>query len=140
MRVTKEADYALRIVWYLSGFEKNGKKIIDAGTMSDTLCIPSRFTLKILRKLTNEGLIKSYKGINGGYTLADPPEKITMRKIIEVIDGPVEISRCLNDEYECTRVGNQKKDCKYHKVFEDINKRISDELEKITFDMLLDCD
>lgn len=140
MRVTKEADYALRIMWYLSGVLKNNadKKIIDAGTMSDSLCIPPRFTLKILRKLTKEGFIKSYKGMNGGYTLAGLPDKITMRKIIESVDGPVEISRCLNDEYECTRVGNQKDDCAYHRVFEDINKKITAEFDKITFDMLLD--
>lgn len=134
MRITKEADYALRIMRRLA--ESNGD-VTDAKTMSETLNIPPRFTLKILRKLMSGKLVKSFKGANGGYTLNLPPNEITMRQIVELIDGPLTISRCLDSEYECSYVAQNKSSCFFHKVFDDINVKFADELDKVTLDMAL---
>jgi Rrf2 family protein len=134
MRITKEADYALRIMLCLSECADDVK---DAKTMSELLNVPPRFTLKILHKLMTGKLVKSYKGVNGGYKLNFPPNEITMRQIVEVIDGPLAISRCLDTDYECSHMTHKKSGCYFHRMFSNINVKLADELEKITLDMAL---
>lgn len=52
--------------------------------------MPERFLLQVLRNLVNEGLLKSTRGVDGGYRLSKPLSQITMLDIVEAIDGPVQ--------------------------------------------------
>ena len=85
MVMTLEADYAVRIVEYLTKHPERR----DAKTISVETQIPLRFSLKILRELVAEGLVCSFKGAKGGYTLAKSPEEITLRQVIELVEGPL---------------------------------------------------
>ena len=88
MVMTLEADYAVRIVEYLTKHPERR----DAKTISEETQIPLRFSLKILRELVAEGLVCSFKGAKGGYTLAKSPEEITLRQVIELRpEGRVEL-------------------------------------------------
>lgn len=137
MRITKEIDYALRIMRCLANNSENDKyDIVDSKTMSDSLGIPPRFTIKILRKLISGGIVKSYKGVNGGYKVAKPLENITMLDIVEIIDEPLTISRCLSDSYKCTRSKEENESlkdlCYFHMIFDDINNQISKVLKNVS--------
>lgn len=133
MKITMEADYALRIIYCLA---KDGGKV-DAKTISESISVTLRFAQKILRKLVMAGIVKSYKGINGGYQLMIPLADITLLMIIEEIDGEISINRCLSDQCACTRVGD-KHECPFNKEFNTINKILRDELQKVNFaDILL---
>ena len=89
MHITLEADYAVRIVHCLA---KNGQRM-DAKSISDETGVTLRFSLKILRKLVSAGIIKSYKGTQGGYEIARPLEEITLNDVIETVEGPFALSR-----------------------------------------------
>lgn len=93
MHLTLEADYAVRIVDKLAIENKK----IDAHTISEQTNVPLRFALKILRKLVASGAVKSYKGAHGGYMIAKDPKDITLREVIEAVEGPFMISRCQQD-------------------------------------------
>ena len=134
MRITQEADYALRITYLLA---KHGGKL-DSVSISEATGVTERFTVKILRKLVGGGLIVSHKGVKGGYELALPPAEVNMRRVIETIDGKTEISRCLDCGYECTRMGDQKCDCAFHLIFDKINSDLADKLESVTLASVLD--
>lgn len=134
MRITQEADYALRIVSQLA----LSGGILDSKTIAESVNVPERFTVKILRKLVLNGIVKSHKGAAGGYELAYSPSEISMKRIVEVIDGPFEITRCLDSDYECSKNGDNKKCCVFHCVFGKINHNISEKLDSITIDMILD--
>ena len=127
MRLTQEADYALRIVYTLA---KAGDTL-DARSVSELACVPERFTVKILRKLVLCGTVNSKKGSAGGYLLASPPQNITMRQVVEAIEGSLEISRCLGGDYECSR-NYDKKGCTFHLIFEKLNAGLAEKLDKIT--------
>ncbi len=136
MRITQEADYALRIVYLLA---KNGG-ILDSATISSASGVTERFTVKILRKLMGDGIVGSKMGARGGYSLAAKPEDVSMQRVIEAIDGPVEISRCLDSDYECTRMGDKKFECAFHLIFAKINKSIADRMSAVTFDTVISDD
>jgi Rrf2 family protein len=52
--------------------------------------MPERFLLQVLRTLVNEGVLKSTRGVDGGYRLAKPMSQITLLEIVEAIDGPIQ--------------------------------------------------
>ena len=81
MHITLETDYAIRIVECLSLC--GGK--IDASAISERTDVPQRFSLKILRKLVHSDIVKSYKGVQGGYELAKAPGDITLRTVVEAM-------------------------------------------------------
>ncbi len=129
MRITHEADYAIRVAHCLAC--SNDK--ISAKQISESTGVTLRFALKILRKMIQAGIVKSFKGVSGGYMLNRSPAEISFGEIIEAIDGPIAINHCLSAEFECTRL-IQKKQCDFRRVFAAINRHLRDELYSITLD------
>lgn len=133
MKITQEADYAIRIIISLASIEVNEK--LEAKVISETQNIPERFTLKILRKLTMKGITKSYRGVNGGYALNKSPENISLKDVIEAIDGNICLNKCLIDEDNCNK--NAAAFCKVHKTLGNIQTVLAKELDGVTFKELI---
>ena len=131
MHMTLEADYAVRIVEFLA----TQKERADAKTIAEQTNVTLRFTLKILRTLVADGIAHSYKGAKGGYELAKPAKEITLRQVIESVEGPYMISRCQGEAYSCTRT-----DCHLHGIYGKISAMVRKELDSYTFDMICACE
>lgn len=129
MKINNETDYAFRIMRELA--RKN--QITDASTLASETAIPQRFALKILGKLVSGGLVISKKGANGGYGLAKDADKITLLDIVEIIDGPIVISKCLSGDLPCSHeTGKGSCDCFFNRVFDEINITIAEKLRSVT--------
>ncbi len=124
MRITQEADYALRISAYLAQADMP----IGAPHLSEELGIPLSFTSKILRKLLLAGLVQSTRGVGGGFSLAKEAKEVTLRQVIEAIDGAVAIRHCLDEGHSCSYQPNKSR-CRFHRVFEELNGIIRGRLE-----------
>lgn len=124
MKITREADYALRIVAMLA---KEGKQI-EAKRIAEQNDIPYRFTLKILRKIVQSGIIKSYRGVNGGYVLNREPSEITFKEVIEMIDGKLYINHCMDNDETCKCSGV----CEVQRKLLKVQNMITNELNQIT--------
>lgn len=134
MRITVESGCAIRTILFLSlrGVgTKTGAKVI-----SENENIPIRFTLKILRKLKIAGLVCSYRGQSGGYALLREPKDISLKEVIEVIDGPIVMNKCLGITGSC----DLKRDniCPIHFYLASVQQDVSDRLESINFQMMID--
>lgn len=130
MYITLEADYAVRIVDCLA---RNATRM-DAKTLSAHTGVTLRFSLKILRKLVAEGLIRSYKGTQGGYELALPPEQISLGRVIETVEGPITISRCVGQgEFVCSRLENPEGYCRFNKTYAEVAEMVRERLYKEHF-------
>ncbi len=128
MKITLEADYAVRIICYLSK-----REIASANEIAEAIGVTQRFTLKILRKLSLNGFLASKKGVNGGYYLCIKPEEITLLAVIEAIDGRICVNRCGADGTPCTRMGNNKEDCRFHVIFKEISEAVRENFGKYNF-------
>ena len=133
MRITLESDYALRILTAMAGYDG----VTDAKTISEDTSVTPRFTLKILHKLGQGDLVQSYKGVNGGYKLKVRPENITLKTVIELIDGPIAIARCLDSDEGCS-LNCDKSACDYHHIFDIISIELASKLNKITIRDVID--
>ncbi len=135
MRITQEADYALRICAALAQSEHP----VATTQLSAELCIPPRFASKILRELMLGELVKSTRGVNGGFALAKTAGTVTLRMIIEAIDGKIAIRHCLMSECNCSYQRNKSK-CRFHLVFEELNNIIKSRLDLLTLAHMIDTD
>ena len=122
LQMTLEADYAVRIVYELAS--SGGR--IDASALAEASGVTVRFSLKILRKLVAAGLILSYKGAAGGYELAKKPREISLCDIVEAIEGPIHIARCVKGDYQCTR--EKEGTCTFQCVFEKLSQDLRQQL------------
>ncbi|AYD40894.1 Rrf2 family transcriptional regulator [Clostridium fermenticellae] len=130
MRITQEADYALRVVLYLTKLGYGNRA--DASKISDSEKIPLRFLLKLLRKLIASEIIISYRGKNGGYSLKKLPKNISVKDVIESIDGSISLNRCVFDPEYCS--ANRSKTCELHLVLEKVNNELKERLGNINFE------
>ena len=137
MKITQEADYALRMMCLLAKETAAGKSPVGAANLAEGVAVPTRFGLKILRKLSECELVKTSRGATGGYSLNTDPATLTVRRVIEAIDGPIEINRCLSDTHQC--LNNPNKDCcRLHHVFEELNRHITERLDRLTVATVVD--
>ena len=93
MRITQESDYALRVVLYFSSLNPGTK--VSANIVAEDQNIPLRFLLKLLQKLKKADIVESFMGVNGGYALKREPKDISLKDVIEAIEGPIHLNRCL---------------------------------------------
>lgn len=131
MHITLEADYAVRMVEFLAALQSRQ----DAGTIAENTNVPQRFCLKILRNLAAAGIVKSYKGSRGGYELAAPPEQVTLRQVIEAVEGPYQLSRCVGKEHDCAGSCSREFacDCRFQQVYREISQMVREKLDSVTF-------
>jgi len=134
MKITQEADYGLRVVLHLCKLGYGEK--VESKVISEKEGIPLRFLLKLLRKLIQVDILRSYRGVNGGYAINKLPEEITLRDVIEAIDGPVCINRCVIEPNFCNL--NRSGLCIIHTVMTKVQKNLNAELESINFGQLVD--
>lgn len=132
MQLNQATDYAFRLVLHLAGMPTG--EIVNGQTISDQQNIPPRFLLKIVRFLTQAGLVKSYRGVDGGFTLARKPEEITLADVIIAMEGPISIHKCLADKDSCSK--QCAKICPVHAALAGIQSELEASLSKVSFAQL----
>jgi Rrf2 family protein len=101
MELTKAGDYGIFGVIYLAKQPRG--KIVSLSEVSKAENIPEKFLAKIFQSLTRSGLIRSHRGAGGGFSLARPANKITVKELLESIQGPIYFTKCLSNLYDCDR-------------------------------------
>ncbi len=87
MRLSKKTEYALRALIYAARFPEG--TTFQIRDIAEKNGIPKKFLELILLELKNVGILKSRRGVGGGYLLARRPEMIRSSEIIRTIEGPV---------------------------------------------------
>jgi Rrf2 family protein len=90
MKLSRTVAYAVRATLQLAQSESEGpvpcSKLASEGKM------PERFLLQILRNLVTHGILRSTRGVDGGYALVRPANEISLLEVIEAIEGPYDSS------------------------------------------------
>ena len=101
MFLTKECDYAIRVIRALADLDKKPVK-----TICDLEYIPRPFAYKILKKLEYAGIVLSSRGVTGGYRLMKTPGTLTIYDIVSAVADELLVNECLLDDYNCQRNSN----------------------------------
>lgn len=125
MLITRETDYALRILRSLSSGE-----FLTVREISDKELLPQKFAYKIVKKLQNAGLIQIMRGINGGCRLAADLKTVSLYDLSGAIEGNSRISSCMNPTYECEWRKSHNGTCTIHMQLAKIQKAVDEEFRK----------
>jgi Rrf2 family protein len=98
-----------------------------------TQCIPASFMAKILRKLVKAGLLRSARGVNGGFALQRPAGEISLLDIVEGVEGPIHLTECAPDPENCSLAH----DCPVSSVWLEVQRQMTALLGETTLEALL---
>jgi Rrf2 family protein len=98
MQITRQADYAVRAVLYLSGLD-NGRRA-PTSEIALKQHIPPSFLAKIVSQLS-VGVVQTSRGARGGVSLARAADEISLLEVVEAIDGPIQLNECVFDATGC---------------------------------------
>lgn len=126
--MTKGVEYGIEGILYLARQDRDEPALLRE--ISRATAIPETFLSKIFQRLASRGLLRSRRGFRGGFSLARPAGRITLREIIEALQGPIEFHRCLDH----LRARGRKGRCHLKRVFAKAQRRVAAILEKTTLE------
>lgn len=100
----RNTDYALRMMVNLARNYQKGPE--STRSLANAEEVPYQLACKLMQRLSNTGFVESCMGARGGYRLAGKPSDISILDVIEAIQGPVSVNRCLLNVNSCSRQGN----------------------------------
>lgn len=131
LKLSKLTDYATVILSYMA---KDSVRVQGAGEIAEATGIALPTASKILKILLKAKVVVSVRGAKGGYSLARPPEKITVASVISALEGPIALTECTASHKGCEQAAG----CRIQGNWHMINQRISMALESVTLaDMIL---
>jgi FeS assembly SUF system regulator len=125
LRLSKLTDYATVI---LSHMAKQSVQVHSAMGIATETGITLPTVSKILKLLVNAKVLGSVRGINGGYTLARTPDKISVAEIISALEGPIALTECSISHEGCEQASG----CGISGNWSLINQAICNALEAIS--------
>ena len=87
MKLSRTVSYALQATLQLA--EADSDHPVPCSRLASEGKMPERFLLQILRNLVAHGVLESTRGVDGGYTLRQAPDDVSLLDIIEAVDGPM---------------------------------------------------
>jgi len=127
MQITRQADYAVRAVYYLTKLGTDNRAATSQ--IADEQHIPPSFLAKIISQLSVAGLLHTSRGARGGVSLARDPQEISLLDVVEAIDGPILLNECVSDAGACTFSS----DCPMQSIWCDAQKDLVGRLQNTNF-------
>lgn len=125
MHLTREGDYAIRVLADLAGRPRGD--VVRTEDLTVTTGVPRAYLAKIVQALARAHLVLTRQGPGGGVSLREDPARITLRQMVEAIEGPIHLNRCLVRAGECPRDAF----CAVHPVWARIQAVLLRELDAV---------
>ncbi|MDC7235669.1 MAG: Rrf2 family transcriptional regulator [Spirochaetales bacterium] len=125
MKLSTKSRYAVRLMINLAWNYQQGPSQLNEVSRKEE--ISEKYLSQIVINLRGAGLIRSIRGAHGGYLLTRDPALITIREIVEIMEGGLDIVDCLSDEENCSRSGI----CLTRNVWDKVSTAIKETLEAI---------
>ena len=126
MELTRKGDYAVRVVVELAR-EPAGATVRTADLGRRT-GVPRAYLTKIIQALAREGLVRTQRGTRGGVALLPRRQAISLRRVVEALEGPIRLNRCLVHPGLCGRTPT----CQVHVVWARIQSLVTRELDAVS--------
>jgi FeS assembly SUF system regulator len=95
IRLTRLADYAVVLMSHMA---YHPDELYNAADTAEATGLPMPTVSKILSVMAKGGLLASHRGLNGGFKLARVPAEITVADIVSIVDGPIALTECVDEE------------------------------------------
>jgi Rrf2 family protein len=130
MEISRRTDYGVRVILDLAGRPQSQRA--STKEIAERQNIPNPFLAKIISQLSLADLVTTHRGAGGGVTLSRPASEITLLHVIEALEGPVRLNRCLIEPRACPQNGH----CPVHHIWARAQEELTSLLNVTTFDSL----
>ncbi len=130
MQITRQADYAVRAVYYLTTLGPGSRAATSK--IAEEQHIPPSFLAKIVSQLSVAGLLHTSRGARGGVSLARDPKSISLLDVVEAIDGPILLNECVGEDGVCSF----DEECPMRPIWCDAQKDLVARLKSTNFSQL----
>jgi Rrf2 family protein len=96
VELTRQADYALRCVLEVA---RQGR--LSAGEIARAQGLSPSFVAKIVSTLARVGILETHRGAAGGVQLGRPPSEISLLDVVQAVEGPIRLTRCVRTPPAC---------------------------------------
>jgi len=131
IKLSKMTDYAVVILGEMS--RGNGALQTACG-LSEKTGLPEPTVAKVLKLLARGSLIDSARGTNGGYKLSKQPNEITMASVITALEGPVQLTSCVDGKDECC---SHSHNCAMKGKWNPVNAAMQQALENVSLAQMM---
>ena len=132
MKLTRAAEYAIRGVLGLALHAK-GQTPVLVSRIAEEQEVSAAFLAKIFQQLTKARIVKSHRGVKGGFTLGRDANQITIRNVMEAIEGPTALNQCLVHVNPCKRADK----CPVGEIWRKAQKSMLDVLDSASIGELV---
>ncbi len=129
MKLSSKTHYGLMACHILS--RNYPDKIVSASELESNIKVSSKYLEKIMRMLSNRGIVGATRGASGGYYLAKSPENITIGEIVRTLEDDMEIIECVKNDASC-------KCCPSRVVWKRLYDKINNLLDSMTLQQMTD--
>ncbi len=126
LQITRQTEYAIRGLQELA--RRNGDAPVQLKLIAGTCQVSEAFLAKIFQMLAQAGVVKSHRGVKGGFSLGRAPEDITLREVVEICEGGIALNHCLRKVDPCQDADT----CNIAHVWRDAQAALTGALEKTT--------
>ena len=136
MKLSTKGRYSVTALYELA--LHYGEGVVPLKTIAKSQGISENYLEQLMASLRRAGLVESVRGAQGGYTLAHPPEEVTIGQIITAVEGPIALVDCLLTDAEsleqsCVRAS----ECVTRQIWEEVCDSINNVLNNIALADLL---
>ena len=132
MYITRECDYAVRVLRALSVETR-----LSVNEICEREAITAPFAYKILKKLQKAEIVRGFRGVHGGYTMACELGKLSLLDVYRAIDPDMYIIECLSPGHKCVRDGQGDEFCRVHRELAEIQDELLNLLKKKSLEEIL---
>ena len=126
MNLTRESEYALKGLAVLA--MRPVGDVVPLAEIAEVQRLPSTFLAKIFQKLARHGLLEADRGRGSGYMLRGAPSGIRIRDVLEAVEGPMALKRCLLWTGHCSET----EPCPLHHRLEPFRTQLDQMLNEVT--------
>ncbi len=126
LKINKKVEYALIALKYIDDHKEH--RLISTRDICTRFKIPFDTTAKVMQIMNNEGILNSYKGVKGGYSLQRSLQEITFLELSNLIEGEEKIFNCYKNGKPCAKIDL----CNIATPLEALNKKINEYLATLT--------
>lgn len=124
LQITRQTEYAIRGLQELA--RRNADAPVQLKVLAGSCEVSEAFLAKIFQMLAQAGVVKSHRGVKGGFSLGRPAEEITLREIVEICEGGIALNHCLRNVDPCQDADT----CAVANVWREAQAALSGALEK----------
>jgi Rrf2 family protein len=115
-------EYAIHGLVYLARAPED--RAVLLGDIAATIKVPKEYMRKIFQQLTRKHLVVARRGAKGGYRLARPPAELTLKDVVEAVEGDLPIYSCLRLHRHCELALS----CPIKKTFDEAREKMAEVL------------